>query len=481
MKPIARRLILWLMALPTLLVAAPEPWYQTDFPPEEFRGRWEKVFDKIGGKAVAVVAGLPQGDGFQFPRQSNEFYYLCGVETPGSYILLDGRSRRVTLYLPPRNARLEAAEGKVLSADDAELAKKLTGADEVVSTDVMRDDWLRKLPGGLPESLFTPFSPASGAGQGRYELFAAHAAIAADSWDGRLPREARFVELVKARYPRVEVKDATPIFDELRSVKSPREIALVRRASQIAGMGILEAMKTTRPGLFEYHLDAAARYVFLANGCRLEGYRSIIASGNANIFNMHYFRNNSELKSGDWLLMDFAPDYRYYTSDIARMWPVGGKFAPWQRELLGFVLAYRNAILARIRPGVTAKQIMEEAKLAMEPVFAKTRFSKPAYEQAARKLVESGGGVFSHPVGMVVHDDGEYVGRPLQPGVVFSVDPQLRVPEESLYVRYEDVVVVTAGGVENFTDFLPSALDEIEKAVRGEGILQKFPPAPARP
>ena len=179
--------------------------------------------------------------------------------------------------------------------------------------------------------------------------------------------------------------------------------------------------------------------------------------------------------------MDFAPDYHYYTSDMARMWPVDGKFAPWQRELLGFVLAYRNAILPRIRPGVTAKQVQDEAKLAMEPFLPKDAFSKPIYEQAARKLVQSGGGVFSHPVGMVVHDDGEYVGRPLQPGVVFSVDPQLRVPEESLYVRYEDVVVVTPDGVENFTDFLPSALDDIEKAVRGEGILQKFPPVPARP
>src|SRR6185312_4653691 len=110
--------------------------------------------------------------------------------------------------------------------------------------------------------------------------------------------------------------------------------------------GILEAIKTTRPGLFEYHLDAAARYFFLVNGCRLEGYRSITAAGNANIRNPHYFRNNSELKAGDWLLMDFAPDCGYYTSDIARMWPINGKFNAWQRELLGFVLAYRNAILA---------------------------------------------------------------------------------------------------------------------------------------
>jgi Xaa-Pro aminopeptidase len=160
---------------------------------------------------------------------------------------------------------------------------------------------------------------------------------------------------------------------------------------------------------------------------------------------------------------------------------VNGKFAPWQRELVGFVLEYRNAVLARIRPGVTAAQIREEAAAAMAPVLERWKFSKPVYEQAARRLVETGGGVFSHPVGLAVHDDGEYARKPLVPGHVFSVDPQLRVPEENLYIRYEDVVVVTETGVENFTDFLPSELDEIEKLVGQNGLLQKAPATPGKP
>jgi Xaa-Pro aminopeptidase len=162
------------------------------------------------------------------------------------------------------------------------------------------------------------------------------------------------------------------------------------------------------------------------------------------------------------------------------MWPVNGTFSKWQRELLGFVLEYRNAILKRIRPGVTAAQIMEEAKAAMEKVFAATTFSKPVYERAARKLVSTGGGVFSHPVGMTVHDDGSYEEGPLRAGQVFAVDPQLRVPEENLYIRYEDTIVVTEAGSENFTDFLPSELAEIEKVVKEGGVLQKCPPLPAQ-
>ena len=105
--------------------------YQTDFPAEEFMARWQAVYDKIGPNGVAVAQGMPLTDGFQFPRQFNTFYYLSGIETVGAYIRLDGRTRTATVYLPPRNERLERNEGKVLSAADVDLVKRLFGADEV--------------------------------------------------------------------------------------------------------------------------------------------------------------------------------------------------------------------------------------------------------------------------------------------------------------------------------------------------------------
>jgi Xaa-Pro aminopeptidase len=355
--------------------------------------------------------------------------------------------------------------------------KQLTGVDEVASTEAMRSDFLR-FTGGAPLIIYAPFSPAEGSAQSRYELLSANTAILNDYWDGRLPREGRFVELLRQRYPRARIEDLTPIVDDMRSLKSTREIALIRRASQIAGLGIMEAMRSTKPGLYEYHLDAAARYVFLVNGARLEGYRSIVAAGVPNIWNMHYYRDMGPLQDGDMVLMDFAPEYHYYTSDVTRMWPTNGKYSPWQRELLGFVLEYRNAVMKQIRPGLTSRQILEQSKAAMEPVFARWKFSKPAYEKAARDLVDRGGGVLSHPVGMAVHDDGSYDVGMLRPGHVFSIDPQLRVPDENLYIRYEDVIVVTENGLENFTGFLPSELSEIEKLVGSGGVVQKAPPEP---
>jgi Xaa-Pro aminopeptidase len=452
--------------------AARAQHYQPDFPPEEFRARWAAVLDRIGSEAVAVVQGVALTNGYQLPRQTNSIYYLSGIETPHAYLRLDGRDRKVTLYLPPRNERLERSEGKVLSAADAELVKRLTGADEVLSTEAMGASW--PTGDGKPAAIYAESVPAEGHAQSRHELQAADAAIANDAWDGRLSRESRFVELLRTRHPRAKIQDLTPILDEIRGVKSPREIALIRRASQLAGLGVMEAIRSSEPGVYEYQLDAACRYVFLLNDARLDGYRSITASGTANIWNGHYFRNSKKLEAGDLVLMDYAPDYRYYVSDIGRMWPVDGRYRPDQREILQFVLEYRNTVMSRIRPGVSPEAIRTEAKLAMEPVFARTRFSKPAYEAAARKLVDTGGGVFSHTVGMAVHDVGSY-REVLKPGHVFSVDPQLWVPEENLYYRYEDTVVVTETGVENFTAFLPSELADLEALAREKGIVQTLP------
>src|SRR6266849_3025724 len=142
-------------------------WYQTDFPPEEFKARWAKIFSAIGDQAVLVMQGVPLTPGYIMPRQTNEFYYLCGIETPHSYLLLDGRNKKVTIYMPPRNPALESAEGKVLSADDAAQVKQLTGADDVASTASMQDGWLQKLPGGVPKTIFTLLTPAEGNSQAR--------------------------------------------------------------------------------------------------------------------------------------------------------------------------------------------------------------------------------------------------------------------------------------------------------------------------
>lgn len=432
--------------------------FQTDFPPEEFAARRAKVFDAIGGEAVAVLQGAPAVRGFEVFRQFNEFYYLCGVEVPHCYLLLDGRSRRTTLFLPDPALVESPGESPTLAGAAPELVMRLTGVDAVAR--------IAALSEALKEAklVYTPHCPGEGRAMSRWEARRGNRIAASDPWDGALPREARFIALLRARYPGAEVRDLSPVLDRLRMLKSPRELELLRRAARLAGLGLMAAARATRPGAFEYQLAAAANFVFLTNGARGEGYRAIAASG-PNIWLGHYFRNDRQLRDGDLVLFDYAPDCGYYTSDIGRMWPVGGTYSAQQRELYGFVVRYHKALLRRIRPSVLAADIHAEAAREMAEVIAATAFSKDIYRAAAQRMLEFKGHL-SHPVGMTVHDVGRYTPEPLTPGLVITVDPQLWVPEEKLYIRCEDTIAVTPEGIENLTGFVPLDLDAFEALLR---------------
>ena len=470
-----RLLIVLFLALPVLLVAQEKHYYQTDFTIEEFSARREKVYDAIGVNAIAVVQGARGLAGFTVFRQSNEFYYLCGVETAHAYLLMNGRSRKSTLYLPHRDAGREGGEGKTLSAEDAELVKKLTGVDNVrglefLSADFVGADLIK--PPAL--ALYTPFSPAETGTDSRDELLWGQARAASDPWDGQPSREASFIKLVRERFPQFEIRDLTPTLDAMRLIKSPKEIELIRKATQLAGHGIMEAMRSTAPGVYEYQLDAAAKYVFYLNGARGDGYASIIGGG-TNAFYGHYFRKTDVLKDGDLVLMDYAPDYRYYTSDVTRIWPVNGKFSKAQTELYNYIVAYRDALFKYIKPGVTSNEVLDGAAADMKQYLVGKQFSNPAHLKAVQEGILFRGH-FQHPVGMAVHDVGR-VGRvPLQPGMVFTIDPMIWIPEERLYIRIEDVAVVTADGVENLSAFVPSKLEDVEKMIKENGVIQFRPP-----
>jgi Xaa-Pro aminopeptidase len=445
--------------------------FQTDFPADEFAERRAKIMDAIGSEAIAIVQGAPGVDGFKVFRQSNEFYYLTGLESPHAYLVLDGRNRRTTLYLSRRNEALERSTGTVWSAEDDLEVRRLTGVDAVAPV-----EWLSRQTFGAmlrpPRPvIYVPLSPAEGEAQSRDELLGHQAGVAGDPWDGRPSREAHFLQLLADRFPALERRDLTPILDTLRYIKSPREIALIRKASVLAGLGLLEAMKSTRPGVFEYQVAAAARFTFLANGARFEGYNPI-AGGGTNAWMGHYSRNLDPLQEGDMVLMDYAPDLRYYTSDVTRMWPVSGRHSEAQRTLAKFILEYRAAFFRYIRPGVTPDEVLARARRDMEGVLAKTRFANDGHRKAAAEMLTFRGHL-QHPVGMTVHDPGAIWGRPFQEGVVFTVDPMMWIPDEKLYVRMEDTIVVTKDGMENFTADLASTPEEIEAVMTQDGILTR--------
>lgn len=466
-----------LLLTPAVADAQASPSYQTDFSREELTARRARVLDAIGPQAIAILQGASGQPGFSLFRQSNDFYYLTGVETAHAYLLLNGRTRRATLYLPRRDDDRERGEGKSMSVEDSLVLIQLTGVQQVrglerLSQDLVGADLLR--PPAM--ALHTPLAPMETGNDSRDELLAAQARSAADPWDGRPTREANFVRLVRERFPQFEVRDLSPTLDAMRTIKSPAEIALIRRATELAGLGIMEAMRSTSPGVFEYQLDAAAKYVHYLNGGRGDGYASIIAGG-TNAWMGHYFRKSDVLRDGDLVLMDYAPDYRYYTSDVTRIWPVNGTFTPAQAALYEYIVAYRDALFRHIRPGVTADQVLDLAAADMTQYLVGKTFASPAH----LKAVQAGlvfRGHFQHPVGMAVHDVGRVRGVPLKPGMVFTIDPMIWLPEERLYIRIEDIALVTEDGVENLSGFVPARIADVQRTIAEPGLVQWHTPVP---
>ncbi|MEQ8364945.1 MAG: Xaa-Pro peptidase family protein [Cyclobacteriaceae bacterium] len=460
--------LLW-CALPT--VAQDNHHYQTDFSKKELGVRRARIMETIGSDAIALIQGASGRPGFSVFRQSNTFYYLTGLETDHAYLLLNGKNKQTILYLPHRDEGREKGQGKVLSAEDADLVKELTGADQVKGIEFLSADLLRTGMIRPPApKLYTPLSPAETGNDSRDELLFGQARAAADPWDGQPTREALFVEKIKSQFPQFEIHDLSPTLDVMRLIKSETELNLIRKATQIAGLGIIEAMRSTQPGVYEYQLDAAAKYIFHLQGARGEGYASIIGGG-TNAFMGHYFHKTDVLKAGDLVLMDYAPDYKYYTSDVTRIWPVNGKFDKAQKDLYNYIVAYRDALFRYIKPGVTANEVLDKAAADMQQYLVGKTFAKPAYLKAVQEGVKFRGH-FQHPVGMAVHDVGRVHGVPLQTGMVFTIDPMIWIPEERLYIRIEDMALVTADGVENLSAFVPTQIEEVEQTIKEKGLIE---------
>lgn len=443
--------------------------FQKNFTTDELASRRSAVLAAIGN-GVAVVQGAGVGMGMGLFRQSNEFYYLCGVEVPHSYLLMDGLTGTTTLYLPHRDPVLEASDGRRLSAEDGQEVAQLTGVNAVGAPEAFALDLQRLVLKRPTLACYTPFAPAEQERSSRDQLLRARAVIASDGWAEPQCREGHFAQLLRTRFPKLELRDLSPVLDALRLIKSDREAELCRVAGYLSAVAVNEAMRSTAPGVSEYELGAVAALCFGLGGARGEGYRGIIASGHNTWFG-HYGRQGDALLEGDLVLMDYAPDVAYYTSDIGRMWPVSGTYSPRQRLLYGFMVEYHKELLSRVRPGAVPADILAESAEVMKERLEAMSFPDECYRKAALATLTFRGHL-SHPVGMAVHDVGDYTTAPLVPGTVFSIDPQMWVPEMDTYIRVEDTVLVTADGVEVMTAAAPLELDDVEALMKEPGLLQ---------
>lgn len=412
----------------------------------EFARHRAALLERMGDE-TAVFFGAYAREDYQRFRQGNRFYYLTGVEIPFSALILDGRHNRALLFLPPeRDAFMTKYEGPSIAPGPEAVAE--FGIEDVRSSlelaDVLKD-YVR--PGGTVWTVLQAEENTAGAFTGvEYAAYLSKPF----GWTKRQTREGAIVEWLKSLIADVEVKDISPIIDDLRRVKTPWEIARISEACRIAGEGHAAAWKATRPGAEEYQIEAAATEAFLHGGALVIGYHAIVGSGTNNNI-LHYTLSVKTVEDGELVLMDFGPDYRYYKSDITRTWPAGGKFSEEQRRAYLQCLEIQRRLIEAVKPGTTFEQLNDLNEKLMKDLGYEAYYVRGC----------------GHYLGMAPHDAGDY-NKPLEPGVVLTIEPGIYFWDKGWGIRIEDDVLVTGDGHMVLSDMIPKHPDEIEAVMAGQ-------------
>lgn len=420
----------------TLAVSA-----QETFNKAEFATRRAKIFEKIGDGTAIVFANEKHRYAVKF-RQSPDFYYLTGIEEPDAILVLSGAQKRSFIFARRRAPWQKTVEGPGIF--DLKNAAEFYGLTAVLPL----DDFFTALGSRMSRitKIYAPLTPPDDLQFAREEMPFSENEALNHPLNSTPARHKQAINKLKEWQPQLTFIDINPILDELRWVKSPYEIERMRMAGKIGAEGVKEAIKGTKAGMFEYELEAAARFVYVKRGARGDAFMPIVASG-ANTMILHYINNNRQMKDGDVVLMDYGADFDYYTSDITRTWAVSGKFTPAQEKMYLCILDARNAIIAAMKPGVSVSDLRAVAAQA---------YKKHGFE----KQFDESGRYVGHFVGMSVHDVGDD-DKPFVPGVVFNVEPLIQDEKLQIHMRLEDTILITAAGAENMTADVSAALDEL--------------------
>jgi Xaa-Pro aminopeptidase len=377
--------------------------------------------------------------------QEPSFYYLTGHDQPGAVLLLvpdaaSGSLGEVTmaprerLFLPPRDPQKEVWEGPKMGPDDPGVQQE-TGFATVESAANLKGD-LEKLAKTY-KTFYTLLPPAKEQGY---------------------PHFTESVAALRTLVPQAKIKDISPKLYALRQIKSAGELALMQKAIDLSIDAHFAAMKMMRPGLFEYQVAARMKDIHEMGGCAREAYAPIVGAGfNSTV--LHYSALDSEIDDGDLVVMDVGGEYGGYAADITRTVPANGKFTPRQREIYDIVLGAQNAALAATKPGA----VLYGTKDSLQQIVT-DYINTHGKDKEGRLLGRYYPHGVSHHIGLEVHDPGDRQ-RPLEPGMVISMEPGIYIPEENLGVRIEDDVLITRDGYQLMTARLPRTADEIEKII----------------
>lgn len=433
--------------------------------PEMFAARRARVLKKMAAahpSSVLVLFAAPvqvrNGDVEHDYRQNSDFYWLTGFEEPESIAVLSAKTGTYTLFVRPRDPERETWDGPRAGVEGA---KKQYGADAAFAT----ADATKELPLAVADHVrvYHRFGRSSGD----------------DAWIIRCADRAR----ARAREGIVaptEFVDPTVILHEERLRKQKDELDLMRRACAITAAAHVRVMREAAPGLREADLDASLSEVFARGGAARAAYPSIVGSGpNATV--LHHRSGTRQLAKGELLLVDAGCEYGYYASDVTRTIPVSGTFTKEQRALYEAVLEAQLAAIAIVKPGVTLEAVHDRTVEVLVQGLRRLKLLKGSAEKIVktRSYRQFYMHRTSHWLGMDVHDVGTYFeanqARPLEAGMVFTIEPGLYVAKDDktvgkawrgLGVRIEDDILVTKTGFENLTAAIPKTVAEVEAACR---------------
>jgi Xaa-Pro aminopeptidase len=463
------------------------PSARAQVPLREYAERRTALASRIDSGVVVAFGGVEPVNYWPIFFQVPAFYYLTGFNESDAVLVMvkQGGAVSATMYVPTRTPVRERWEGRRTGAGQIEAKTGIPGAD-ISKLDPLLDS----LAAGR-----LPFYVLSDAQTGDF--------VARDT----LTRGARFLARARLAHPWLVTQSLDTVVDRLRARKSPAEIALLQRATEISARAHREAMKATAPGCGENEIQALLEGTFRRLGGDRPGYGSIVGSGpNATI--LHYMEDNRTMREGELLLIDAASSFDHYSSDVTRTLPVDGRFTPAQRELYQIVRDAQEAFVRQIKPGVSYDVASDSGKAVVAKGLIRLGLIQAAdatIDPPEGMYCPAGGclqlqlfalhGYGGHGVGVEVHDPAQYykeIADKFGVGDVFTVEPGLYVSPDLLAslpdtpknrallakirpsvkkyqnmgVRIEDVYALTDQGLKWLSEGAPREMAEIEALMR---------------
>jgi len=423
--------------------------YQTQ-PQALFIKNRKKLADKLLPNSLAVFHSndiMPtNADGTMRFRQNNDLFYLSGIDQEESVLVLcpdfPNEQMREILFIRKTNEHIAIWEGH-----------KYTKEEAFEASGIKNIQWVENFEGTLNSLM----ALSENVYLNTNEHLRAEVKVET--------RDARFIKYCRERYPLHHYHRAAPIMHQLRAVKEPEEIDQLRIACDVTEKGFRRILQFVKPGVMEYEIEAEFVHEFLMNRSRGFAYEPIIASG-ASACVLHYIENNKECKAGDLILFDVAAEYGNYNADMSRTIPVNGKFTKRQRQVYDAVLRVHRTASGMLRPGVNIQEYHKEIGKIMEGeliglgLLDKKEVANQDPSQPLYKRYFMHG--TSHHLGLDVHDVGTMY-EPIVPGMVFTVEPGIYIPEEGLGIRLENNIVVQENGYLDLMENIPIEAEEIEE------------------